>query len=348
MATEPRVVAASHASVAAAPGARLKAAREAAGLSLDQVAQQLKLAPRQVKALEDQDFARLPGRTFTRGFVRNYARLLNLDAGGLLARLPDAAEAPALEAPTLQSTGAMIAELPTAEMRAPSFGRWLIPLVLVGCVVAAAGYEWYRGGIVTSEAPHPALKSEPANQVSPAPSSTTSVSLPNPLEAAKSEPSAPPPPAGENASAQSQTPADAASTAPVAAPAAIAPPAAAEATTSPATSVPPPVQTAPAPAASPPPAKETVPAEAKRAAVDAGAASLLLTYRGTAWTRIRDRNGNVLISRTVPSGSQQSLRGVPPFEIVIGNANMVTLVYRGEQVDLARFTAHNVARLRLS
>ena len=39
-------------------GAQLRAAREAAGLSIDDVAQQLKLAPRQVQALEDEDFAR--------------------------------------------------------------------------------------------------------------------------------------------------------------------------------------------------------------------------------------------------------------------------------------------------
>ena len=62
-------------------------AREAAGLSLDQVAQQLKLAPRQVKALEDENFGELPGRTFSRGFVRNYARLLNLDPEDLLLAL---------------------------------------------------------------------------------------------------------------------------------------------------------------------------------------------------------------------------------------------------------------------
>ena len=43
------------------PGARLKSAREAAGLSLDQVAQQLKLAPRQVRALEDGDSPSCPG-----------------------------------------------------------------------------------------------------------------------------------------------------------------------------------------------------------------------------------------------------------------------------------------------
>ena len=63
-------------------------AREAAGLSIDAVAQQLKLAPRQVKALEEDDFAQLPGRTFIRGFMRNYARLVRLDPEALLASLP--------------------------------------------------------------------------------------------------------------------------------------------------------------------------------------------------------------------------------------------------------------------
>ena len=75
----------------------LRAAREAAGLSLDEVAQQLKLAPRQVRALEEDDFGVLPGRTFVRGFVRNYARLLNLDADARRA-LPGGAGAGARSA----------------------------------------------------------------------------------------------------------------------------------------------------------------------------------------------------------------------------------------------------------
>ena len=69
-------------------GAKLRAAREAAGLSVDAVAQQLKLAPRQVKALEDDDWQRLPGRTFVRGFARNYARFVRLDPDAVLALLP--------------------------------------------------------------------------------------------------------------------------------------------------------------------------------------------------------------------------------------------------------------------
>ena len=55
-------------------GTRLRLAREAAQLTLDDVAQQLKLARRQVVALESDDVAALPGPTFVRGFIRNYAR----------------------------------------------------------------------------------------------------------------------------------------------------------------------------------------------------------------------------------------------------------------------------------
>lgn len=68
-------------------GARLRAAREAAQLSHDDVAQALKFSPRQIAALEADDYASLPGATIVRGFVRNYARLLKLDAAALLQQL---------------------------------------------------------------------------------------------------------------------------------------------------------------------------------------------------------------------------------------------------------------------
>ena len=61
------------------PGAALQEERRRQSLSLTDVARQLKLAPRQVEALERDDFAALPGPVFVRGFLRNYARLLGLD-----------------------------------------------------------------------------------------------------------------------------------------------------------------------------------------------------------------------------------------------------------------------------
>ena len=281
------------------PGSRLKSAREAAGLSLDQVAQQLKLAPRQVRALEDEDFAQLPGRTFARGFVRNYARLLNLNGDDLLSLLPDAAHAPALEAPALHPTGAMIAELPIASAPKTNLTRWLIPLVLVGCIVGAAAYEWYRGALSPQGDAARSAQQEPLHATPAAP--TSGKELPNPLAATKpASEAAPASIVGDESPAVAAAPAEAA----------------------------PPVSSAPAAAAVPP-------------------AALLLGYRGPSWTEIRDRDGQVLISRLVAAGSEQSVQGAPPFDVVIGNAQAVTLFYRGNPVDLSRYTRQNVARLRL-
>lgn len=75
-------------------GAELLRAREARGLSLADVAQQLKFAPRQLEALEQERFELLPGRTFARGMVRSYARLLKLDPEPLVERMAGRLDAP--------------------------------------------------------------------------------------------------------------------------------------------------------------------------------------------------------------------------------------------------------------
>jgi cytoskeleton protein RodZ len=67
-----------------------------------------------------------------------------------------------------------MAELPTAHGRTPSFGRWLIPLVLVASIVAAAGYEWYRGR------PAPIAAPPRATETAPVPNTSTTP-LPNPV-----------------------------------------------------------------------------------------------------------------------------------------------------------------------
>ena len=297
------------------PGARLRAAREAAGLSLDQVAQQLKLAPRQVKALEDESFGELPGRTFSRGFVRNYARLLHLDAADLLAHLPDVAQAPALESPTLHSTGTMIAELPSAGAPKAGLGRWLIPLILIGCIVAAAAYEWYRGGL-SNGAESARSVSDATDRRAPA-AGASSVALPNPLASVT-----------QTAAPQAAAPAE--STPPQSAVSLLA--AAPNAT--PAASM---RDSSSAPASKSTSAAIAVP----------GDSTLLLTYQGPSWTEIRDRSGQLVLSRLVAPGSVEPVKGTPPFDIILGNAHVVTLVYRGKSVDLSPHTRQNVARLTL-
>lgn len=69
-------------------GKMLSEARERLGLTVMDVASQIKFAPKQIEALEADDFERLPEAAFLRGFVRSYAKVLHLDAETLLAALP--------------------------------------------------------------------------------------------------------------------------------------------------------------------------------------------------------------------------------------------------------------------
>lgn len=68
------------------PGRVLQAERLRRQLDLDAIARQLRISVGQVEALEADNYEKLPGTTFVRGFIRNYARVLDLDAEPLLAR----------------------------------------------------------------------------------------------------------------------------------------------------------------------------------------------------------------------------------------------------------------------
>ncbi len=91
-------------------GQQLRAAREGRGLSLAEVAQSLKLGPGQVAALENEEWQLLPGNTMIRGFVRNYARLFDLDVEQLMRGL-DAARLQ--QKPQLAASAGTSASLPS-------------------------------------------------------------------------------------------------------------------------------------------------------------------------------------------------------------------------------------------
>src|SRR3989338_8947453 len=73
---------------AASLGRTLRETREHLGFSVADVANQIKFAPRQIEALEADDFQHLPEAAFLRDFIRSYAKILQLDAQALLAALP--------------------------------------------------------------------------------------------------------------------------------------------------------------------------------------------------------------------------------------------------------------------
>ncbi|WP_282297748.1 RodZ domain-containing protein [Stenotrophomonas sp. PS02289] len=69
---------------AAGCGARLRQAREAAGLTLEAVGKNLRMPVQVVKSLESEQWDRLGAPVFVRGQLRSYARLLKVDLGDAL------------------------------------------------------------------------------------------------------------------------------------------------------------------------------------------------------------------------------------------------------------------------
>lgn len=123
-----------------AAGAELRSAREALGLTVSEVAHQLKLAPRQVEALEAGRFDALPGGTFVRGMLRNYARLVKLAPEPLLEHL-----AGRFEAPDANRLAARYSQpVPFSDSARRSTFVYLGLSVAVLTLGGGVAYQWYR------------------------------------------------------------------------------------------------------------------------------------------------------------------------------------------------------------
>ena len=76
-------------------------------------------------------------------------------------------------------------------------------------------------------------------------------------------------------------------------------------------------------------------------------ASIRLTFDADSWVKVTDNDGKILLSQLNSSGSEQHLKGKPPFSVVIGNISGVHLYYQGKLVELAPFYNGEIARLTL-
>jgi len=65
---------------AVGPGIRLRMAREQLGLSVEVVAKAFNLSCHLIQAIEKDDYTRAPGQVFVRGYLRAYAKLVQLPA----------------------------------------------------------------------------------------------------------------------------------------------------------------------------------------------------------------------------------------------------------------------------
>jgi hypothetical protein len=140
----------------ASVGAELAGARAGLGLSVADVAQQLKFAARQIEAMEQERFEALPSGTFARGMVRSYARLLKLDAERLVARMaarvavPDNAAAVASTRRPIPITDSHGGNLVYAALSVAMLGV-IVVVAFSGSASAQAGAHEFRAGSEAGE-----------------------------------------------------------------------------------------------------------------------------------------------------------------------------------------------------
>jgi cytoskeleton protein RodZ len=339
-----------------APGSLLAAQRQARGWSVEQVASQLKLAPRQVVAIEADNFGALPGLAIARGFVRAYAKLMGMDASALLLGLPQdgpAAQRDAIVPQRSLSTPFSQTPLPNLGNRGSSGGSaaWIAAGVVVVVLLAGAGAV--RWGNVLNDVPQLAwLKTSQSD--------ASAVATPE---------------AGENANAAAQTapaaaesstelPANArveltngASTenaSKIEAPAASVPATPAVASVPPPAAMPAPVQAplkplaSSAPAANIPAVGENTSAAESGLKITSSKDLLRLTLREDSWVEIRRADKTTIISRLLKAGSTETFDVSDASALVIGNAAGVDASLRGQPLDLKVSNGGNVARLNLN
>lgn len=117
-------------------GDRLRLAREAAGLSLADVATRTRITQRHLAAIEKSDFSELPGRTYVTGFARAYARAVDLPEAEVGAAIRQELEEDEYGARPLYE-----AYEPTDPARLPT-ARLTWTLVIVTLLLASAYGVW--------------------------------------------------------------------------------------------------------------------------------------------------------------------------------------------------------------
>lgn len=336
------------------PGHALREARERLGLSVADVANQTKLAPRQIEALEADDFQHLPEMAFVRGFLRSYAKVLQLDVQPLLAALP--------QSKTVQEQNVPASvEVPFPSAHSPQRQNliWLGAALLLSVVVVAFAVWHFTTPQpaktevaqvetpvflpaqmeVVGASPVPEARTMAASSVAAVPPAKPAVvSVQPPVQANK--------PIAQSA----QSSVAAASPAKLLAGTVQTP-----AAQLPAQSSKPvvPLAQPPVPVAKPPvqaPQLQLLPAkQLAESGTSAQAAVLRIVFDDESWTEVKDKFGKTLSSQVNPRGSELHLDGRAPFSLVIGHAEKVRVYHRGKQVDLTDYIneTSEVARITL-
>jgi len=320
------------------PGETLRKARESRGWTVAEVAAQLNLTPQRLSQVEQGAFDKLPGHTFARGYVRAYAKLLDVDQNRLVLEFDQFTGSDA--------AGSSVHSLGRIE-EPVSYSQRILRMVSFVMLLALAGlsFFWWQEQ-AERRAEDLAATSLEHVEVDGADGTTQIHPLDEPEDQAVedaqlngegalpllSEEVAVLPDAAGNGAAATDAQAE-----PAQAPGDLA-----DATAAPAGAT---TQESVAPAA-----VEQVPAASTAAApvqAGAGEAVVSVNFIADCWTQLTDANGKVLFSALKRKGDSLQLAGKAPLELRLGYARGAQVSLNGNPVDVAPFISGETARLKL-
>ncbi|HHE0451060.1 cytoskeleton protein RodZ [Vibrio parahaemolyticus] len=298
-------------------GTLLKNKRESLGMTQKQVADRLRLRVSVIEDIENNRFESQQVATFTRGYLRSYAKFVGLDEKVVLVALEQTADVKPKE----------------QEIEMQSFSRktkhekhnsrimlltWVIAIVIIG--ISAAW--WWQNQQENSLAQVVAEANVETSQ--PSADEIADIDLMTEEELIASTPAELA--ASNNTASESSI--NAAQTDEVV-------PAETEESTTEATQE----------SVAVIEAAEEVQEESP--VVPEGMTLLTMKFKADCWIQVKDTNGKTLVSGTQKPGQDVELTGKAPFKVILGAPEGVTMTFASEPVDLSGYTSGKVARFTL-
>ncbi|HHF2877849.1 cytoskeleton protein RodZ [Vibrio diabolicus] len=298
-------------------GTLLKNKRESLGMSQKQVADRLRLRVSVIEDIENNRFESQQVATFTRGYLRSYAKFVGLDEKMVLTALEQTADVQPQE----------------QEIEMQSFSRktkdekhnsrimlltWVIGLVIIG-ISAAWWWQNQQENSLTKEVTDSSVEAP-----KPTAQELADIDLMTAEELIASTPEDVVS-TSNNVVETSEVPVEQGSD-----------PLLAE--TENTTSV---------DSEEPVAVIETAEEEQPAPVVPEGMTLLTMKFKADCWIQVKDTNGKTLVSGTHKPGQDVELTGKAPFKVILGAPEGVTMTFASEPVDLSGYTSGKVARFTL-
>ncbi len=305
-------------------GELLSNARKAAGWTVVEVASKLNMTVLVIESLEQNQFAQLPGTTFARGYVRSYAKLLNLDAAELV-KFFDQQNGTVTDAGEVHTIDRM------GESRKVSRGMLQLSLFLLFLIVLAAVYYGWQSRQANESVTNNKPQMFERVEVERADGSVhvqTLDELEDQAVALALE--------IHSSNLENEALTALAENEPVEMEQAVSEPLDDTLTQLPA------VVTEPQPTVITP--VETTP---ELTQVAEGTGVVQLTFANDCWLRVVDAAGTQLAGGLKRGGEQLTVTGKAPLDVHLGYAKGVSIIYNGKAVDFSAAISGETARLKL-